>query len=425
MRRNNKKILLGIILLLITITSIFLISNKKEEYKELPKLKIKEQNNKKQFALMLEQDNGDYQESDGELPTEGYVFNKEKSSCTDINGKKIDGILDYDYENYIALLDTSKTSYCYLYYDIEPNISYLRSKDTDNHISKELTGGMYRYQGLYTDDVRNYICLGENCCNTEECSADTNDSMYRIIGINAQGELKVIKKTALTNAIQWWSDNKTDIKWAQSLINQKLNGKNENSAEPNLNDINSYYYSLNENLKKVIINNHPWLYGYRSFSGFGYNGDTIYEIESGKSEALYYNLGDSPNKPTGKYIWNEQIEAPLGIIYLSDYFYAYKTNEVDAGKPESYTKAVNGWIHLSHNEATHPTDASAIGYEWTMNYSRLDVNDGYYHTPTIAPDGHLGNGSLHNKYAICPTFYLVSNIELTGDGTLSNPFRIF
>ena len=49
-----------IVVFALIISAIFLFNNKDNEYKELPKVKLKEQSNSKQFALMLEQDNGEY-----------------------------------------------------------------------------------------------------------------------------------------------------------------------------------------------------------------------------------------------------------------------------------------------------------------------------------------------------------------------------
>ncbi len=389
---------------------MFFVLNKSHEYHELPKVKIKESIKNKQFALMLEQENGEYKESVGELPTEGYVFNANKSGCTDINGKIISNSIDYDYETYTVLVDTSKTSYCYLYYDIEPNISYLRINDNGNFLSKNLVGGMYRYQGIYTDDIRNYICLGDNCCDTTECDADDSDDMYRIIGVTPTGELKVIKKTALTDEVQWWSDITKDIKWPQSLPYQRLNGKGEDgTTEPNYNDENSYYYSLNKNLKSIIVKEHSWLYGDAySTNDFGYNGDTIYGIESGKSEAIYHNQKDIQGSPTGKGVWSDKIQSPIGLMYISDYYYAYITSE---------EYVVNSWIHISHNQSTNNN-------EWTMSRYGFFPSGNYYIAWCPYSYGHMEGVSLRNAFAIRPTFYISNEIELTDEGTLSNPFRI-
>ncbi len=416
MMEKNKNILIILSVGIILIVSIFFVLNKSHEYHELPKVKIKESVKNKQFALMLEQENGEYKESTGEFPTEGYVFNENKSDCTDINGKIIDGALNYDYETYTVLVDTSKTSYCYLYYDIEPNISNLRKNDSGNYLSKNLQGGMYRYQGIYTDDIRNYICLGDNCCNTTECDADSNDDMYRIIGINAKGELKVIKKTALSDGLQWWNDRNIVTNWPQSLAYQKLNGKSEGSTNPNLEDSNSYYYSLDNNLKKLIIKNHSWLYGDTIKDG-GYNGALIYGIESGNSETIYYNQEDIEGYPTGKSNWNERIEAPMGLMYMSDYYYAYKTNDLDAGNPGNKENATKSWLFINHNQLTN-------NYEWTMTRYGLWIPGIYYCAWFVYTDGNMANNRISIEGAGRPTFYLSSETKLSGEGTLSNPFKI-
>ncbi len=405
----------------IAIGSFVILNNKKLEYKELPRVKLKKQNKPKQFALLLEQTKGkgDYKESkSNDLPLGGYKFNEEKSGCTDVNGKKVEDVLSYDYDTYTVILDTSKTLYCYLYYDKDNVINYLRSTDTEKHLSQELVGGMYRYQGLYTDDVRNYICLGEYCCNTESCSEDDNDSMYRIIGVTEDGELKVIKKTSLTNLL-WWSHSKTtDIKWPQSLIYQKLNGKSDNSTEPNLTDSNSYYYNLSENIKNLIVTDHTWLYGNTSSYG-NYNGNTMYDIESGSIETTFYNKEDSDGNPTGKGEWYEKIEAPIGLMYLHDYLYAYKTNEEDSGNPANQENAKKGWINISNNQNSTTLNEWLIsGYGYLF---RLEDYSAWYIDRTT---GGLYQMLLWYQALARPVFYLTSDIELSGIGTKENPFMI-
>ncbi len=413
MKLKNKNILIILSIGIVLIISMLFVLKKDTEYKELPKVKIKEQLNNKQFALMLEQDNGEYKESEGELPTEGYVFNKEKSGCTDINGKIINNALDYDYENYIVLLDTSKSSYCYLYYDIEPNISYLRNKDADNHLTVELTGGMYRYQGIYTDDIRNYICLGDNCCKSEECNADTNDYMYRIIGINAKGELKVIKKTALTDAMWWYSTNKSDVNWPDSELFHKLNDYEEGTYKDS-----SFYNGLNQNLKNLIIKK-DWIYG--KIVEMQWKSDEIYKMETGKQEAPYHKKNENDeNYVTDYYLWNESVLTFIGLQYIHDYMFAYP-----GGNPESNTAALNSWIHLSHNEKKHANKSIFDGAEYLL--SKLGYwNSGNYNAWYIRADGNIPTSGGYNGYqGIRPVFYLSNDIELSGEGTLSNPFRVF
>ncbi len=120
MRGNNKKIMLGIILLAVILTCVFFMPIHRPEIKELPKVKIKNETKKKTFAIMLEDNyqDGNYTEYESDtFPTDGYTFNSEKSKCTDTNGNIVKDVLSYDYENKLIKLDTSKTVYCYIYYD--------------------------------------------------------------------------------------------------------------------------------------------------------------------------------------------------------------------------------------------------------------------------------------------------------------------
>ena len=405
MMEKNKNILIFLSIGILLIVSIFFSFNKKE-YHELPKVKVRDTVKNKRFALMLEQDNGEYKESTGELPTEGYTFNKEKSGCTDINGKIIDGALGYDYETYTILLDTSKTSYCYLYYDIEPNIKYLRDKDTDNHLTNELTGGMYRYQGIYekdedgnvTNDVKNYICLGDNCCATYECNADTSDNMYRIIGINAKGELKVIKKTSLTNLLAWNANRVSNTEWPDSDLFHQLNDNNEESI----------YNQLSNNLKKYIISK-DWYYGDTILSGYDVN--EFYKIEKGLSFTNYYVPFENDHQES-QYKWNQTINAPLGMMYIHDFYYSCADCDIEG-------QAKNSWLFIINNQVNdEKTDD-----EWLL--SRFGLWHNYYCARCIySATAYVHDRSVNTLINVRPVFYLSNEIELTGEGTLENPFQI-
>ena len=84
---------LFIILSLVVFTSIFFICSKGSDNATIldeVRLKDVEEENS-MFAIMLQKENGgtEYEQSDSESwPTEGYVFNAEKSGCLDSDGKK-------------------------------------------------------------------------------------------------------------------------------------------------------------------------------------------------------------------------------------------------------------------------------------------------------------------------------------------------
>ena len=93
---------------------------------------------------------------------------------------------------------------------------------TQNNISTELIGGLYRYQGIQdsTHDVANYICFGTT--NKSECTNNTDFFMYRIIGISPSGQMKLIKKYKLSTDYVWHSTS--GVEWPNSSLFAGLNG---------------------------------------------------------------------------------------------------------------------------------------------------------------------------------------------------------
>ena len=111
----NKKVLLisgGLLTLIIIISTIFII-NKDSTNNEI----VMEDNdnpiNNSFLTLMLEQEDGSYQESTTNTwPSGNYAFNSELSRCE--NG----GELRWDRENGIVELLSNKSDACYVYFDL-------------------------------------------------------------------------------------------------------------------------------------------------------------------------------------------------------------------------------------------------------------------------------------------------------------------
>ncbi len=446
MMKKNKNILIFLGLGIILVVSMFFVFNNSHTYKELPKVKVKESIKNKQFALMLEQDNGEYKESEGELPTEGYVFNDNKSGCTDINGKIIDGTLNYDYETYTVLVDTSKTSYCYLYYDKEPNIGYLRIQDSASQLTKELVGGMYRYQG--TDNVANWICFGTKDIN--QCKENIDKYMYRIIGINAKGELYLLKETFLKEgSVTGFAWNDEDLisgssvdlcsegicpEWNEADLFQRINGT-ANGTTPGNGDANdgvendtdifvdSEYYDYLKSGDKVnggtasewykLIQTHSWYYG--DATNPTYNGNIMYNIEKGKAEATHYAKGEDGIVSSQKYIWTNKVDEKVSLMYIHDYAYAYPD-----GNP-SYTNVTNSWIYFQKD-----------GYNSSPTYEWLSIRWGLWResslsirTLTVDIGGNFYTHNLRISNGVRPVFYLSSEAKITGgEGTQSSPYML-
>ena len=119
MMKKNKNLLIILVIGIVLIVSMFFVFNKKEEYKELPKVKLKDSINTSGLAIMVE---SDYkaekytQWENKEFPTDGYTLNRIKSGCVDKNGNNIDA-LTYNENNKTISIKTKQSVYCYLYYD--------------------------------------------------------------------------------------------------------------------------------------------------------------------------------------------------------------------------------------------------------------------------------------------------------------------
>ncbi len=119
MLRKNKNILIYLSIGIVLIVSMFFVFNKKEEYKELPRVKLKDSINTSGLAIMVE---SDYkaekytQWENKEFPTDGYTLNRIKSGCVDKNGNNIDA-LTYNESDKTISIKTKQSVYCYLYYD--------------------------------------------------------------------------------------------------------------------------------------------------------------------------------------------------------------------------------------------------------------------------------------------------------------------
>ncbi|MBQ7030879.1 MAG: hypothetical protein IJN13_00710 [Bacilli bacterium] len=340
--------------------------------------------NNDMFAIMLEQSDGTYKEDKSNTwPTDGYTYNASMSGCIDINGNKLDGVLTYDATNNIATVDTGNTSYCYLYFSMPNAGEYLLKNPTSGLNNITLEAGMYRYQGT---DAMNYVCFGTTV--KSECVGNTDAYMYRIIGIQENGQMKLIKKEALNSTVQWWSDYTTDVTWPNSLIYKHINDtENTNNYLKNTTYVPTGWES------KIATTS--WKYGDSTNSG-NYDGPTIYATENA---------------------WTDTEPAKIGLWYLSDYYYAYASG----GAPGSSSNAVTAWIHLSKND----TSAPSTSYEWTMSRCGYDDDYSSYGAWAVYSSGSLYSNYLYNALSVRPVFYLTSDIRITGGtGTIDDPFLI-
>lgn len=379
---KKKEIAIIIILLVIELISIFLMykssNNGEELIFDMNSTEEIEYNN---IAIMIEKNDGTgYVESTTNKWPSNMELNSELSGCVDKNGNRIEEALSY--ENGIAKVNTSTTSYCYLYFDNkEPELSkvYLSNKlielDNASDIGLQqtiITGDdLYRFSGTNGNTgIKNYICLGSTSCTSG------SDNMYRIIGVNpSNGEVKVIKETPWNNATtyQWLNSYNTSTTWLTS--------------ELYTNTVASIYNILT--FKDKIVTNHAWNVG-------TIGNTTDYNIDT-RAEII-----DLENNSTGT--------ATIGILSLSDYYLAY-----NGDKSWNSNYDTSNWIGGYLNKST--------SNEWTMNYGGPSGNN--YIAWIIWSEGAIGPYNIFNECAIRPTFYLKQTVEyVSGAGTSTNPFIV-
>ncbi|MBQ7031308.1 MAG: hypothetical protein IJN13_02905 [Bacilli bacterium] len=400
----NKKMCVIVILVLVIIESctLFLMyksfSNKNTNLDEV-NLNI---SNSNMFAIMLEQEDGTYKEdTTSTWPTSGYTYNESMSGCIDLNGNKLDGVLSYDATNNIATVDTGNTSYCYLYFS-KPKSAPGTMLEGKENITFTLEGGLYRYQGTQAEVDNNYICFGTN--DKSECTNDTNTYMYRIIGVTSDNKLKLIKKETYEEDYRnsdgcvhsiILRDVEDDLMWPEEVIYKQLNGIDTSSNYSFVNgslypymSTTSYWYNLIEGV--------DWKFGRTGIDNTYQNYDaiSIYEIENG---------------------FTDTVNAKIGLMYIHDYYYAYP-----GGNPGSSSNAKTSWIHLSNNDVEISVcygDVYELEFLMTQRHFFNLMLDSY----SVGLDGKVSTAS---DGLIRPVFYLKSDIDISGAGTIDNPYII-
>jgi len=155
----KKKYLLLILITLLLITSYLGVKSFKNRTKVLDEVKLKETNKvkKRQFAIMIENNEGEYEELESNIfPTDGYTFNSEKSGCIDNNGNLVENVLTYNETTQDITVETNNTTYCYVFFDIDQYSGII-----GNFVTLDNQSGIY-YRVLYNTSDTTYMLLRMN-----------------------------------------------------------------------------------------------------------------------------------------------------------------------------------------------------------------------------------------------------------------------
>ena len=270
-------------------------------------------------------------------------------------------------------------------------------------------GLRYVGSGAYNSETTpsNFICFGTS--SSEECKANEDKYMYRIIGVFQDEEgnehLK-LRKFKQIGTYSWHSDNTTDTNWEDSSLYKGLNG-------PEFLGNTTYSYLQDKNWSDKI-ESWKWtaVYTKTANSGPNYNGDTTMTPSN-----IYLHEMNRSTKISSIGEWTYP-EGKIGVIYASDYVLSLGDTALSITGSTSNNSALlsTGWLHPGNNGGK---------YEWTMArrgpWGASGIPRFGWHVHSYLRD----DGSVDTKFGVAPVFYLEKNvIKSEGTGTYQKPYII-
>ena len=206
-----------------------------------------------------------------------------------------------------------------------------------------------------------------------------SDDLWRVVSIEKDGTIKVMKYNSI-GKMAWDSNNSTD--WSNASLNTYLN--------------NDYYNSLSDNIKNLIVN-HDWAIG-----------------DSGPASKYYPNIFDLVSSEKMKN-WNGKI----GLMSLRDYLQAI--DELKCNSNYYHECSGYNWIYQ--------TIMNSSGFVWTISptVKGTALAEGVYvinSTPYQLYSAYVYNRDSNWQHFVYPSFYITSNIKLSGSGTEDDPYII-
>ena len=350
----------GVVILIILLNISITLALISHSNKDLDKyvVGIETKLDKNMFKVMLEDSSGGYTESvDNTFPSYDYFFNPTKSGCIDAEGNKLDNSLVFDINTRKVSINVSKTSYCYLYFDMvkevpsNPNLAQKLITD-GNMWQSGLEGDGYRFTGSGNAESSttpdNFICFGTT--DQTECKNNESKYLYRIIGVFQDNEgnehVKLIKYTPLENLYQWNNAN-DNTSWNNSSLKAGLNG--------------SYYLT---NTVYDYMQNERWS---NRIANWTWNAvDTKTNSSSGpdytliSTQNIYLHEMNRTNKISTIGEWTTA-QAKIGLMYASDYQMSLGLSSLSYTGAENTATLKTGWLHQSNNYVSNDE------VEWTIS----------------------------------------------------------
>ena len=366
------------------------------------------------FAVMIEDSNGNYQEStNSTFPGYEYFYNQTKSGCMSSNGKPIEDSLLYDQDKKKATVKVSETSMCYLYFDKYKSTTFADQLiDSGKLWQSNLEGDGYRYTGSgavgTSTNPNNFICFGTT--DKSACTANQDKYMYRVLGVfsdaNGDNHVKLIKYKQL-GKYAWNANYKTDINWENSDMYKGLNGSYFLT--------NTTYDYLQNTEWSNRIENWTWS-AVHTKANDGSKGPHYYNLTPNQ---MYLHEMNRSTKTSTVGEWTNPV-AKIGLMYASDYTLSLGSSALALTGSTYANQATlkTGWMHQSNNDTTKST------WEWTLSRNGVYSSSGGFFAYAVSSDGYMNDNYVSSTFGSRPAFYLKKNVTALGAGSLEDPFII-
>ena len=406
---NNRKVFYSVIIVLTLLFGVFsFLTIKSYSNKEEPKTKEKVLE-RETFTTYISDGNGHYKKytsTDGTLYPSGYAYNQGISYCEDLDGNRLDIVPTY--ANNKFTLESDKTAFCYLYFDIKLPTAAEELIASGELWSSGLEGDGYRYtgSGAYNSETtpNNFICFGTS--DKTECKNNEAKYMYRIIGVfpdnNGNQHLKLISLKQL-GSYAWNADSQTDIAWENSDMYRGLNG------EYFLTNTTYDYLQNNTWLNKI----EDWTWSAVNTKTYDGSGGPSYYDEVYTQQMYLHELNRSSKTSTiGE--WSTPV-AKIGLMYASDYQMSLGSSSLSYTGSSNAATLKTGWMHQSNNDTTGNI------WEWTL--SRYGDRDGRFYAWDVNSDGNVHSYGVGSTAGARPVFHLTSDARINGgNGEYTNPY---
>ncbi len=403
---KKKIIIIGTLAILLGLT-VIVKPKEKEEYKDITKY-----NNK--LALFVENEEGIYEEAQT-IPTSGYTLNESKSACSN-NAKPSWNISDNTLK--ISSLEQSSTS-CYLYFRKANSVDKILANSKINEGTPDFGTVATTDEGMFKaedDDGTSYYYRGA----VENNYVKFANKYWRIIRINGDGSIRLIYQgTSATST-------GTDAQIGTSAFNTSY----DDNMYVGFKYTNGEVHGIGTE-SKILQKLNTWYttnlssYADKIDTNVGFCGD---RTPSTSSSTINNSVGTvTTTTYYGGYIRLVNSTKSPSLTCPTDDFYtvarASKGNKsltYPIGLITADEAAMAGGVYSVDNQSYYLYNGQIY---WTLSPC-IFSSGGSAHVFVVGSDGYFNDYSVTSAYGVRPVINLRSDIELTGIGTMSDPYVV-